>query len=574
MSRAKTWILIAILAFVIVMAIGLGAGFYYLTRQPVEVRKDTVVEIALGGLPHELPDQSPFSLMLRQKTLSLWELGELFRYAARDERISGVYLAIYPLAWSWGQVEEVRDQIHEFQKSGKPVHTLLAVDMLTDSEFYLATAADSITLNPDAGLLVNGMVAQVNFFKRTLEKLGVQPQFVQFKEYKSAENYSRRKLTPAIREMLESVLDDIHQRFVRTVARDRGLEETRVQELMNEGMTGADVALEENLVDRLGYKDDLEKELEAAGIDDDKKYHSMTASKYLKSVRENFRVKSRHKVALLSGVGSITSGKSEPMAEAIGGMTVSSHLRQIRKDDTFKGVIFRVESPGGSAVGSDMIWREVRLLEETGKPVVVSMSGVAGSGGYYISMGASHIVSQPSTITGSIGVIFGKFDITGLADWFGMDVEQVKSSPNADIFSPFSFLSAKQKEQVESWMEHIYTRFVERAAEGRNQPAEELEKKARGRIYTGSQALEIGLVDELGGLRSAVDQMKTILQLGAEEEIELVLFPKRKTVWETLFSENLWNVGATSPSLAWLQQEMKNLVTPAPWLLMPDIRIQ
>ena len=572
MSRAKTWVLIVVLVFVVVMAIAIGTGFYYLTRQQVEVRKDTIVEVSVGGSAYELPAQSPFNLMWRARALSLWELGELFRYAAGDERVSGVYLEIYPLVWSWGQLEELRDHIRHFQESGKPVHALVTVDMMTDAEMYLASVADSVTLNPNAGLLVNGLMAEVTFFKRTLEKLGIQPQFIQFKEYKSPERFSREKMTPAIREMLQSVLQDLQQRFVQTVARDRGIDAARLRNLVNQGMAQGDVAVQENLVDRLGYKDDLEKELEV-GEEGDEEYRSIAAAPYLASVRDKFRVKSRHKVALLGGIGGITSGRSEPLAGVIGGITVSSHLRKIRKDDDIKGVIFRVDSPGGSAVGSDMIWREVRLLEETGKPVVVSMSGVAGSGGYYISMGAHRIISQPSTITGSIGVIFGKFDVTGLYDWLGVDVERVKTSPNADILSPFASLTEAQKEQVESWMERIYTRFVERAAEGRNQESEELEKKARGRIYTGSQALDLGLVDELGGLRSAVEHMKEILDIGEEEQIELVLYPKPKALWEALLSEDLWNLGAPPSPLRWLQREMKSLATPAPWLLIPEIRI-
>ena len=572
MSRAKTWILIVVLTFVVLIAIAIGTGFYYLTSPQIEVRKDTIVELTVGGAAYELPAQSPFDLVWRPRTLSLWELGQLFRYAAQDDKVSGIYLEIYPLFWSWGQLEELRDHIRHFRQSGKPVHALLAVDMVTDSEMYLASVADSITLNPDAGLMVDGLMAEVTFFKRTLQKLGIQPQFIQFKEYKSPETYTRETMTPAIREMLRSVLEDLQQRFVTAVAEDRGIDEEKLRELVTQGMAEGDVALAENLVDRLGYKDDLEKELEV-GEGSDREYRSVAASPYLASVRDKFRVKSRHKVALLGGIGGITSGRSAPLADIMGGVTISSHLREIRKDDQIKGVIFRVDSPGGSAVGSDMIWREVRLLEEAGKPVVVSMSGVAGSGGYYISMGAHHIISQPSTLTGSIGVIFGKFDMTGLADWLGIDVERVKSSPNADIFSAFSSLTENQKERVESWMERIYIRFVERAAEGRNQETEEFEKKARGRIYTGSQAQALGLVDALGGLQSAVEHMREILDLGDEEQLELMLYPKPKAFWEALMSEDLWNLGTNSSPLAWLQREMRSLSTPAPWLLIPEIRI-
>lgn len=570
MSR-RAWILVILLIGVILLAILAGTGFYYIFRKPIEVRKGSVVEIVLQGSVQELPSANPLHQVFGSG-LNLWELGRALQVAAKDDRVTGVYLEIHPLLLRWGQVEELRDYLHQFQRSGKPIHALLAVDLLEEDELYLASAADSITLNPDAGLLVNGLRAEVTFFKKTLEKLGIQPDFLQFKEYKSPELYTRRKLSPEIRGMLESILEDIQKRFVTTVVRERNMEEARLQELITRGMASAPVALEEGLVDALGYKDQLEQKFMSSS-EGDKKYRPLSVSRYLKAVKGKLRSRAKHQVALIGGVGSIMAGESDPLEQTMGGTTMASHLRDIRKDERIKGVIFRVDSPGGSAVGSDVVWREITLLEKANKPVVVSMSGVAGSGGYYISMGARRIISQPSTLTGSIGVIFGKFNVRGLYDWLGMSVDQVKLSPNADIFSAFTSLTPEQKKQVESWMSTIYERFVRKAAEGRNMTYEQFEPKAHGRIYTGAQAKALGLVDDLGGLQVAVEQVKQALQLEEKDEIELVLFPKPKSFWELLRSGEFLGVNQSSSLAEWLEREVRVLGTPAPWLLMPEIRI-
>jgi len=276
----------------------------------------------------------------------------------------------------------------------------------------------------------------------------------------------------------------------------------------------------------------------------------------------------------VTGVGIITAGGQSSFDEGIGGASLAKTLREVRKDDSYKAVLLRVDSPGGSPVGSDMVWKEVRELEAAGKPVVVSMSGVAGSGGYYISMGAGKIVCQPSTITGSVGVIFGKFDIEGLANWLGMDVERVKISPNADMFSPYTRMTEKQKTQVHDWIEQTYRHFVTKAAEGRGSTYEEFEPKAHGRIYTGSQAVEIGLADEVGGYDAAIASVKEALSLKESDSIELDRYPKPKTFWESLLGGKLAQTRVQTSLPAWLKDQLDELQTAGPHLLMPDVEIR
>jgi len=281
------------------------------------------------------------------------------------------------------------------------------------------------------------------------------------------------------------------------------------------------------------------------------------------------------KVAYVAAEGTITSGSSESFSEQVGGNTMASTLRKLREDRSVKAVILRVNSPGGSVVGSEMIWEEVRKLEEARKPVIVSMSGVAASGGYYISMPARRIVSQPSTITGSIGVIFGKFDLSGFYDWIGMNVEQVKISPNADIFSFSNSLSEEQRQQVVNWMTDVYNTFVNKAATARKMSFEQMEPKAHGRIYSGEQAKAAGLVDELGGIDTAVEAVRSALKLKKEEKVQLVIYPRPRTIWDTLSSGDF--PLAKSPSFKlreWVEAEAASLSTPAPWLLCREIRIK
>ncbi|MEE8350562.1 MAG: signal peptide peptidase SppA, partial [Acidobacteriota bacterium] len=567
MRRIIVWILAVVIVGVVVMAVAVGIGYALISGTPIQIEKGTVVEFRLIGPLNELPQQNILTQFLGLETSSLWEMGKTLQYAARDDRVSGVYLEIHPLLLSWAQIEEFRDYMMEFRQSGKPLHVFLALDMVRDPELYLAAAADSITLNPDAGLLVNGLVAEVTFYKTTMEKLGIKPEFIQFKEYKSAESYTRENMTPEIREMYESILEDIESRLVTVLSRDRNVSEESVREFLQSGVASGTKAVEEHLIDGLGYENEV---LDLFEEGESGKYQGVTASHYLAVAEEEFHTRSEHKVALVGGLGTITSGDSDPFSETMGGMSMASHLRQVRNNNDLKGVILRVDSPGGSAVGSDMIWKEVSLLEEAGKPVVVTMSGVAGSGGYYISMAAREIISQPSTITGSIGVIFGKFDLAGLYQWLGISIDKVKTSPNADIFSINSSLSDAQRRSVESWIEDTYETFVGKAAEGRQMAFEELEPMARGRIYTGAQARELGLVDELGGLQTAIEHMEEILGIKENEEIELVLYPRPKTFWEQLASGSLLRAPRQPSINQWLEKQFPLLSRPGPWVLMPE----
>ncbi len=570
MNRKLALVIVLVLLFLVLVVVGVGGLFVYLMNRPASIARGTVLEVNLGAVIPEVPPSDPLTLLIESDLTSVWDLYRALDQAARDDRIAAVSVEISPLTSGWGQVEELRELLSEFRSSGKEVTVYLAGDLAMEKEIYLASAADHIGMNPNSSFVIDGLMAEVVFMKRTLDKLGVKAQFIQFKEFKSAETFSRRTLTPEVRQMLTEVLSEIQQRFLDTIAEDRGIPREELDRLVAVGILPAEQALEVGLVDALEYRHEIRDRLKGDG----EHYRSISVADYLKTFPESIGG-SGTRVAVVGAVGTIVSGKSDGLADLLGGTTLADRLRQLREDDSIRGVILRVDSPGGSAVGSDLVWEEVCRLEEAGKPVVVSMSGVAASGGYYISMGARRIVSQPSTITGSIGVLFGKFDLSGLYDWLGMDIERIKLAPNSDLFSLTSSLTEEQIRQVTDLVGRTYTSFVSKAADGRRMSYEELEAKARGRIYTGTQAQAAGLVDALGGLHRAIGEMREALGLPADAAVQLELFPKPKTLLEALTSGELLEVKEPQALVkALLFGVMEGLERPGMWMLAPEIRIQ
>ncbi len=568
----RAWAIVLLLLLVIfAVAVGVGIYLFSMLDATPQVSQNSVLRMELGGTLSEFPSENPFELLLDPNAPSLYDYWRVLDYAASDRRISGIYLEIQPLSYSWAQLDELRAILTKFkEESGKPIHAFLALDMVNESELSLASVADSLTLNPDTMLLINGLMAEVTFYQRTLQKLSIAPQFFQFKEFKSPEVYDRTAMSQPIREMYESLLGDLQKNLIESIAKDRGVSSEKVMELIDNGMTTPQQAVAAGIIDEVGYRTQVFARL---GVRE-AKTNSISASDYFRSIKSRIDSRARRQVALVDAVGIITSGNSDAFSGILGGSSLAGHLRAVRTSGRFAGVLLRVDSPGGSAVGSDMVWNEVRLLEEAGIPVVVSMSGVAGSGGYYIAMGASKIISQPNTITGSIGVIFGKFDIEGFYNWLGMDVDHVKLGPYADIVSPFTTLDEAQQTQVMTWMQEVYKNFVGKAAEGRGTGFEELEAKAKGRVYTGAQALELGLVDDLGGFDKALEHVRAAIGASPGEAIQLVRYPRPKTLWETLTADGFVRMASERQNLLkWLETELQTLATPAPRLLMPEARI-
>ncbi len=575
MRKTKIAILIMILLGVALMTIILGAGLIWIMSDKTVSYNETILEIDLPSSIAELPQDESISMFFQPSRLSLWEIRKALSAAATDEKIKAVYCEVPYLTMSWAQVEDIRDELIRFRDSGKLVHLFLNLDMATEKEIFLASAASEIFMNPTSNLLMDGFMAEAVFLKGTMDKLGIIPQFLQLKEYKSAETYTREEMTPEIRSMYQALLTDIQNHFLLTLSVERGLNLEILENYVKKGLISGNEAVGLGLVNELSYANLISEKLKNQYmLSTEAQFISL--GKYLQSRTVSSSVKTRARVAVVGATGTIMTGNSQSYADLMGSNSLIRTLAAVRNNDDIDGLILRVNSPGGSAVASDMIWQEIVSLEKAGKPVVVSMSGVAGSGGYYISMGARKIVCQPTTITGSIGVIFGKYNISGLLEKLGMKVDRVKISPNSDFMSLYSSLSKEQHASIEKMMTETYDDFVAKAADGRGATYEEFEPKAHGRIYSGNQALEAGLVDELGGFSTAVKVIRKELGLTEDDKVLLEIYPRPKTIWESFSSGEYFNLkhDYAGLELANMLEVLKAAEIPVQWLLMPEISIK
>jgi protease-4 len=456
------------------------------------------------------------------------ELWMNIRKAKADDRVEVLLLRMNLLACDWAKVTELRDAVLDFRKAGKKAFAYIDEAPDFDKEYYLATACDRIILHPMGWLGINGIGGYVPFFKNALDKLGVRAEFEHVEEYKTAYNqFTEKGFTPAHREMMESIYGDLFSQYVKAVASARKKSEGEVRGLIDHAFFQGENALKAGLVDDLLYEDELQNLLQSGG----RKLGRITSDAYARVSPASAGIGIGRKVALIYGVGPILSGESLP--QSMGGTTVARWIRQARQDKSIAAIVFRVDSPGGSSVASDVIWREVFLAKKE-KPFVVSMSDVAGSGGYWISMAAHKIVAQPQTLTGSIGVLAGKFDLSALYEKLGLTSEKIAYGKEADIFSTFRPFSPEEKKIMKDEILWTYDQFLAKVAEGRNMTKDEVNAVGRGRVWTGAQARDLKLVDELGGLTKAVELAKGLAGIAREEEVRLVVWPKKRTFWESL----------------------------------------
>jgi len=376
---------------------------------------------------------------------------------------------------------------------------------------------------------VTGIGGWVPFFKEGLDKLGVDADYEHVEQYKTAYNmFTEKGFTEAHRTMLESIYGDIFSRYVKTVAAARKKTEEEFKGIINVGLYQGENAIKAGLVDELMYEDELEKLLQEKG----KKLQRTKLSEYARISPSSLGLETGRKVALLYAMGTIISG--EGGSQAIGGRTLSRWIRSARRDKSISAIVLRVDSPGGSAVASDVIGREVELAKKE-KPVVVSMSDLAGSGGYWISMSANKIVAQPQTLTGSIGVLFIKFNLARLYEKLGITAEKLTYGEKADMFSSFRALTPEEKDFMKKQILWTYDQFTTKAALGRDMTKEDVDKIGKGRVWTGTQAKEIKLVDELGGLSRAIEIAKNLAGIRADEEVTLIVWPKKTPWFSALF---------------------------------------
>jgi len=475
------------------------------------VRKRAWVELDLTEAPQEVVPADPLALLRGRRRPSLRSVVEALHDAAADPHVVGLVAKVgggMPLA----RAQELRDAVIEFAAVKPAVayaETFGEGDPGTVA-YYLATGFGQIWLQPSGDLGLTGIAAETTFVRGVLDKLGLEPQFGQRHEYKNAvDRIARYDYTDAFREASTRLVASAYEQVVAGIAAARKLAEPRVRELVDAAPLSADRAREAGLIDRVGYRDEVYAALDRGDAD------LLYLSRYARTAAPRKiagRLRKRDAVAVVTVAGAIQQGRSRrsllsPDAGA-GSDTVAAALRSAGRADDVKAVLLRVDSPGGSYVASDVIWREVGQLRAHGTPVVASMGDVAGSGGYFVAMGADAIVAQPGTLTGSIGVFSGKVVATGLLERLGVGTGAIAEGRNARMFSPRVGFDEDQWHRLEEWLDRVYADFVSKVAQARGMTYERVHELARGRVWTGADAHERGLVDELGGLGRAAELVR------------------------------------------------------------------
>ena len=499
-------------------------------QEPAVPNRATLVLRPSGDIPEVLPD-----VFLGAGELTVRNYVELIRKAKGDSRISGIVLRPGGInSPFWAKLQEIRSALEDFKTSGKYVHAWL--EYAGDREYYLATAADRIYLLPSTTLDLTGVATYEVFLRGTFDWVGTYPDFLHVGDYKTAVNtYLEKTYTPAHREMSESLNRSQYDHLVRTIANARKKPESEVQVLIDQGPFQPADALRAGLIDEVAYEDELDDLVDVL-----REARYVEAEDYAPVSWESTGVTPRSKIAVINAAGVINSGRSgfDPVNGAVvGADSLVEYIREARADRSIRAIVLRVDSPGGSSTASDLIWRELSISRENQRPVIVSMSDLAASGGYYIALGGDAIVAQPGTLTGSIGVYTGKFVTTGSLDKLGANIEATSHGKHAEMYSPDRRFTPEERQKVRESMQLVYDQFIERTAAARHMPPEKVDEVAQGRVWTGEQAKQIGLVDELGGLYKAIDLAKQRARIAADEEVQLVVYPPRRSFYEVLSEE-------------------------------------
>ena len=522
-------VIVVVILISIAMVVSLG-GLLVLSAfvsAPPTVPSSATLYLPLRAPFAEVESFDFFSqLTARPATLRLTI--ESIQKAKVDSRVKALVITPSATGAMWAQLQEVRAAIEDFKKSGKPVTAYL--EFGGGQEYYLASAANRIVMMPAGQLDLTGLATYELFFRGTLDKLGVTPDLLHIGDYKTAANtFTEKGFTKAHLEMSQSLNKDWFDEMVRGIAAGRKKSVEEVRKLIDEGPFLAEAAKKAGLIDQLAYEDQLDDEKPIAGT------QRLEVSTYLQAPVSLGKY-GPGRIALLYATGTIASGSSSfdgTTGLVIGSETFATWLRKVRIDPSVKAVVVRIDSPGGSAIASEVMWREIMLTREK-MPVIVSMGDVAASGGYYIAAPAHVIVAEPGTITGSIGVVTGKFVLGGAMEKLGIGTGSVGEGRNAEIYSPFRAFTAPERARIDEMMQATYELFLSRVVEGRKSQRDKIHAVAQGRVWTGHQALERGLVDEIGGLDRAIQIAKEKAKLDVNQIVDMVIYPQKPSLFDIL----------------------------------------
>ncbi|MGA3205499.1 MAG: signal peptide peptidase SppA [Bryobacteraceae bacterium] len=534
MRKFALGVVVGLLFAGLVVLIVVAAAMRFGERPPVVADGSTLVLHLEGELPEQPQVALPIPFLEDQQPMTVVETWQLLRKAAVDSRIKALVLEPRGMEVGWAKLEELRGSIVAFKKTGKPVYAYLRG--AGTKEYYLATAADRVFMAPEDELDVKGLRAELMFVKGTLDKLGVGLEFEHVGKYKDAPDmFTRTTPTPETLEVENQILDQYYGDMIAVIAEGRKKPPEAIKALIDDGPFVGKSALDPGLVDGLLFEDEMFAQLkDAAKLESVKKIGEKDYAKV-----EVSGVDGKTRIAFIVGQGEITRGGTN---DSVGndGITASGLvklMREVKDDASIKGVILRIDSPGGDGIASDDILHEAKLLSAK-KPVVISMSDLAASGGYFIAMTGDPVVAYPNTLTGSIGVFFGKVNLKGLFDKAGLSTYVLKRGRFADIDSTTAPLDEEQRAKLRREIETFYKGFVERVAAGRKKPYDVVEPLAQGRVWLGAQARQNGLVDELGGLDRAIEMVRDRAKISSSEKIVLVTYPPKRTVWDVLFNRS------------------------------------
>ena len=545
MSSTRKALLIiggGLLALVLVAAIGL-AILYSVVNQGPSIASNSVLVLKIGGdMPDYAPDDPTAKLFGVASKNSFASVLTQLRKAKVDKRIGGILLDVDIMGIGWGKADELREAIADFRASGKPVYAYM--ELGTNKEYYVATAADKIFLPPTGDIYINGFASVAQFYKGSLDKLGVEMEDVHVGKYKSLnESFTRKEHSPEAKEVINAILDDYYGRMVNAIAETRKKSPDDVKALIDNAPYNAIAAQQQGLIDGALYRDQVYTEFKhRLGYSDSDDLKMTTAGNYKDVTPESLGLNNGEKIAVIFASGLIMTGRSSDGSfggtQTIGSDTIIRAVRDAADDTSVKAIVLRVDSGGGSALASDLMWHTLEYAKSK-KPVVTSMGDVAASGGYYIACNSNKIVAEPSTITGSIGVVLSKPNIGGLYNWLGITTDPVTKGKNAGLIRVDKKWTDEERAVFQKNADFFYwDNFVPKVAQGRGRSVEQIHDIAQGRVWTGFQAKDKGLVDEFGGLNRAVEVAKELASLPADKDVKRVVFPAPRPFIETFFSSN------------------------------------
>jgi protease-4 len=550
-------------AVAVVLVVGALAVALVARLGRARVPSKVLLEADLQSPLLEYVPDDPVAWLVHRDKPTLLDTVDALEKAAGDPRVAGLVATLGSAPLGVAQVQEVRDAVIAFRARGKPA--IAYAETFGEAgpgngSYYLASAFDEVWLQPSGDVGLTGLIFEAPFVRGTLDKLGVRPRMDHRYEYKNAMNFfTERKFTAAHREATEKAIGSWFGQVVRGIAEGRKLGADDVRALIDRGPFLGREAVDARLLDGVGYRDEV---FERARAKAGQGAELLFLGEYLR--RAGRPHQKGQTVALIHGVGAVQRGRSrvDPLsgAAAMGSDSVTAAFRAAVADEDVKAILFRVDSPGGSYVASDAIWRETVRARQKGKPVIISMGNVAASGGYFVAMSADKIVAQPGTITGSIGVLAGKMITTGLWDKLGVSWDEVHTSANATMWTGTRDYTPSEWARFQAWLDRIYTDFTSKVAEGRKMPRERVLEVAKGRIWTGEDAKGLGLVDELGGYAAALRLAKQAARIPEGEDVTLQVYPRPKSPVELMLQGTPKNSEPTAVAVARALEEVRPLV--------------